>query len=117
MRILLEQVIWQYSLEQSFVTPWKLLKNISKVHFKKLQNIYPISSKIATFADVSNLCVFCKIGEETLLQLFDQFNQIHSIWDSLNLKNPSTCAALLPNMPDFTIKELLKWPQKWKQCF
>ncbi len=56
---------------------------IREVHFKILHNVYPTNSQIASFFDLSNLCVFCKVEEETLLHLFFYCNQVKSIWENL----------------------------------
>jgi len=38
---------------------------IRQVHFKILHNVYLANSQISTFVNLSNICVFCKVEEET----------------------------------------------------
>ncbi len=77
---------WQYSLEESMLLPenFCISNKIREVHFKILHNVYPTNSQIASFFYLSNLCVFCKDEEETLLHLCYYCNQVKSLWENLS---------------------------------
>jgi len=59
-------------------TPEKycMSNKIREVHFKILHNVYPTNSQIASFVDISDPCVFCKVEKETLLHLFYHCNLV-----------------------------------------